>query len=116
MTAYSENRRAAALLAQGALTFAARSAMYGPAYRNFGRVMAGMFPEGLMLKSGDVTAWQRLGVFMQVVNKLCRYATQLAAGGHADSAHDAMVYSAILEELTHDATSSAAGCEAPAGL
>jgi hypothetical protein len=34
------------------------------------------------------------------LTKLQRYAESLGTGGHADSAHDAAVYSAMLEELT----------------
>lgn len=97
----SEQKRAPEILSEGAKTFAERNAVYGDTYLNFGKVMAGMFPNGLMIKPGDVAAFQRLGNFVQVVGKCCRYATPLSTGGgHQDSARDAMVYAAMLEEVT----------------
>lgn len=88
------------LLRAGAVTFEARNAVYGETYETFGRAMAGLFPNGLEIKPGDIAAFNRLGVYVQVMTKVARYATSLSSGGHVDSAHDAMVYSAMLEYLT----------------
>jgi len=93
-------RNAEENLAAGAKTFAQRHKAYGDSYVRFGHVMAGLFPKGLRIEPGDVDGFNRLGVFVQVVSKATRYAESLEQGGHEDSAHDTMVYGAILEELT----------------
>ena len=87
-------------LTAGAKTFAERAAMYGHSYTKFGLVMEDLFPKGLHIKAGDVDSYNRLGIFTQIITKCCRYAETLTEGGHEDSAHDIMVYGAILEELT----------------
>lgn len=92
--------RADELLAAGAETFRERNALYGNSYHSFGEVMAALFPAGLHIEPGDVAGFNRLGVFNMIVSKMCRYAEQFPAGGHTDSAHDTMVYGAMLEELT----------------
>lgn len=88
------------LLRAGAKTFEERNAVYGETYLAFGQVMDAMFAAGLKIEPGDVDAYNRLGIFVQNVTKLCRYATSLPLAGHVDSAHDNMVYSAMLEYLT----------------
>jgi hypothetical protein len=57
-----------------------------------------LFPNGLPAMSVD--DWNRFGVWVMVFGKCNRYAMGMTSGGHKDSAHDAMVYSAMLEELT----------------
>lgn len=94
------NLRAPDFLELGAETFRSRNATYGDTYRQFGEVMSAMFPEGLSVY--DVDDWNRLGVFVMCVGKLCRYSANLIEGGHKDSAHDLMVYAAMLEELTEN--------------
>lgn len=81
-----------------AKTFEERNAIYGSAYKNYGIVMTGLFPDGLTLRSVD--DWNRFGLLSMIVSKLNRYASNLVVGGHADSAHDMAVYAAMLEELT----------------
>lgn len=85
-------------LRNAANTYEERNKLYGDNYKNFGNVMEAMFPEGLLLNEAD--DWNRFGVFTQIVSKLTRYAVNLTDGGHTDSAHDMVVYSAMLEELT----------------
>jgi hypothetical protein len=87
-------------LDRGAATFRERNATYGDNYLRFGEVMAAVFPEGLAIDAGDVAGFNRLGVLIQCISKLTRYTQNFAAGGHLDSAHDLMVYAAMLEELT----------------
>lgn len=87
-------------LQAGAETFRQRASQYGPSYILFGGVMDQMFPEGLHIKPMDVNSYIRLGLFVQIVGKLTRYAENLSAGGHKDSAHDIMVYAAMLEHAT----------------
>lgn len=88
----------ATLLATAAATYTQRNALYGDSYLVFGKVMAAMLPAGIEL-SGE-KAFNRFGVFTQCVSKLTRYAANLQAGGHQDSAHDLCVYAAMLESLT----------------
>ena len=89
---------AADILTAGAETFRARNTIYGDNYKHFGEVMAAMHPGGVVIETAE--QWNRLGVFVQCVSKLTRYAAN--TGGHKDSAHDLMVYAAMLEELTSD--------------
>lgn len=100
ITPIETNRRAPDNLEAGAATFRERNATYGDNYLSFGVMMEGMFPDGLHIEAGDIAAFNRLGIFVQCASKLSRYAQNLSKGGHADSAHDLMVYAAMLEEVT----------------
>lgn len=88
------------ILRSGAKTFEERNATYGETYSAFGKAMDALFPNGLTIKPGDVATYNLLGVFVQIMTKTSRYANSLTVGGHVDSAHDSMVYSAMLEHLT----------------
>lgn len=92
--------RAPEILEAGAATFRARNAAYGNDYHRFGELMQAMFPGGI--EPQDEAGWSRLGVFVMCLGKLGRYAAQFERGGHRDSAHDLMVYAAMLQELTDD--------------
>lgn len=81
-------------------TFKERNEKYGNSYLTFGNVMASLFPHGLNIAAGDIASLNRLGIYVQIISKCCRYANSLADGGHEDSAHDIMVYGAMLEEVT----------------
>jgi hypothetical protein len=87
------------ILTEAAKTYAERNKVYGDNYKHFGSAMAAMFPNGLTVKSAD--DWNRLGILVQIVSKVTRYANSFE-NGHIDSAHDACVYSAMLEELTRE--------------
>ncbi|CAB4165018.1 hypothetical protein UFOVP815_5 [uncultured Caudovirales phage] len=93
-------KRAPDFLEAGAETFRQRNAVYGDTYLEFGRMCAAIFPDGLHVESGDVDGFNRLGVFVQALSKVARYAANVNKGGHQDSAHDLMVYAAMLEEVT----------------
>lgn len=71
---------------------------YGDSFLTFGKVAAALWPAGLSV--GTEEEFARLGVLVQIISKLCRYS--VSPQGHADSAHDMAVYSAILELLTED--------------
>ena len=88
------------MLRDAAATYEQRNRLYGDNYKRFGDVMAALFPNGIELKNKD--DWNRFGVFFHVVGKVTRYAVNLKAGGHKDSAHDITVYAAMLEELTQE--------------
>lgn len=88
----------AGILAAGAETFIKKSSEYGNSVRQYGDVMTALFPEGVTLDTPQ--AWTHMGVFQQVVHKVCRAANTMVAGQPSvDSAHDMMVYSAILQDL-----------------
>lgn len=97
---FHERPTPAQLLAAGAETFAKRNGLYGDSYLVFGQVMVAMLPGGIELSGEE--AFNRFGVFAQCVGKLTRYAANLQAGGHQDSAHDLCVYAAMLESITAD--------------
>ena len=77
--------------------YAQRNLLYKDNYKRFGTVMTELFPDGLVLK--NVHDFNRLGIFVQVIAKVTRYAAQFAAGGHEDSLDDIAVYSMMLKEL-----------------
>jgi hypothetical protein len=91
-------KTAADHLDEGAETFRERNALYGQNYKNFGTVMRGMFPEGITLKTED--DFNRFHLMLLTAVKITRYANMFSRGGHVDSSHDMMVYSAMLEEVT----------------
>jgi len=93
-------KRAPDFLEAGAETFRQRNAVYGDTYLEFGRMCAAIFPDGLHVDAGDAEGFNRLGVFVQALSKVARYAANVNKGGHQDSAHDLMVYAAMLEEVT----------------
>lgn len=107
MAAADNPRSVPEILVSSAKTFASRNATYGDSYKHIGRVLKEMMPEmGMVRDKADdcyrfsYADWNRLFLLMMVVGKMDRYAAQLGAGGHKDSAHDAIVYSAMLEELS----------------
>ena len=93
-------KRAPNFLEAGADTFRQRNAVYGDTYLEFGRMCAAIFPDGIHVERGDVDGFNRLGVFVQALSKVARYAANVNKGGHQDSAHDLMVYASMLEEVT----------------
>lgn len=84
-------------LKDSAKTQAEREAIYGENYKQHGKVMTALFPKGVLLET--VHDFNRFGVLNMKVAKLTRYCQNFSNGGHPDSIHDDVVYSAILEEL-----------------
>jgi hypothetical protein len=84
-------------LRRATATRAARKKVYGDTHIRHGSVMAALYPNGITLRSSAEFA--RFGVVNMIVSKTCRY-TARGNTGHADSAHDLIVYGAMLEELT----------------
>lgn len=95
--AKAESPDAGDLLRAAAQTFSERNATYGAAYKSFGAVLASLFPAGVSASGPEELG--RLAVIVMLAGKLHRY-TQNFPRGHQDSAHDASVYAAMLEELT----------------
>jgi hypothetical protein len=86
------------IMREGADTYEQRNALWGDNYKEAGAVMMALLPRGIELRTAD--DWNRFGLFMHVMNKVTRYAQNLDSGGNLDSAHDLMVYAAMLEEMT----------------
>ena len=95
---YAQQLRAPDLLDAGAATFRQRNAVYGNSYLSFGRLLKTWFPVELRLSTEE--DFNRLGLFVHCADKLTRYAANIEIGGHEDSAHDLMVYAAMLQECT----------------
>jgi len=87
------------LLNEAANTFKERNALYGNNYKDFGAALlacfGGSIPE---IKTAEDA--NRLSLIMNCLGKLGRYCQNFENGGHADSAHDLIVYAAMLEEIT----------------
>lgn len=86
-----------ALLRECADTFDERNAVYGNNYAMVGKVMAALFPNGITLKTVD--DHNRFHLFMLKIVKLTRYSINYDQGGHADSAVDDIVYTAMVAGL-----------------
>lgn len=81
---------------EGAMrTFIERNSAYKDNFVRIGKAMEALFPGGLAIHSA--AEWSRMYFFMMLMTKLSRYATNWEKGGHADSAHDMIVYAALLE-------------------
>lgn len=77
-------------------TYRDRNKSYGNNYKMFGKMMLGIFPDGVTLKSErDFT---RFGVFVQMAAKFGRYGNSFKTG-HPDSLDDLSVYSQMLLEV-----------------
>lgn len=87
------------ILQGAAETYRERNAIYKDNYKDFGAVMLGLFPNGLHVT--DKESYNKLGLIVMCVGKLTRYCSNLEVG-HKDSAHDLMVYAAMLEEITNE--------------
>lgn len=89
------------LLDEAAETYRKRNAIYGDNFRLFPQVMLALFPDGLHLVTYE--DWMRIQFVMLDVVKSTRYAQNFHVGGHADSARDKAVYSAMLEATDAEA-------------
>lgn len=83
-----------ALIGLGELS-AEKARQYSDAYKKIGPIIQTMFPGGgVTLRTPDDIV--RFGLFMQMINKLSRYAYNFGSGGHHDSLDDLSVYSQML--------------------
>lgn len=85
------------MLRAGADTYEERNKIYGDNYKRHGFVMSFLFPNGVTLDTIDKQ--NRFGVLTQMVAKMTRYCENFDRGGHEDSLHDLMVYTAMLAEV-----------------
>jgi hypothetical protein len=93
-------------LRSAAELFEGRNRVYGGNYRNFGAVMAAMYPAGLLVLTEE--EWTRLILQVHRVTKETRYATNFGRGGHADSLEDLCVYAQMAAEMDELARPAAA--------
>jgi hypothetical protein len=91
------------ILRSAALTYEQRNTLYADNYKRIGPILQQLFPTGI--PPMDAEGWVRFGLWFMQFSKCVRYAMQLRNGGHVDSAHDACVYSAMLQEMTRDGDS-----------
>lgn len=78
-----------------------RGRVYGTNYKQFGPVamaLEAMAPEGGW-KVETRHNWNRMAVWLHILNKITRYAVNFNRGGHADSLDDISVYAQMLREL-----------------
>lgn len=90
----------AASLFEKAELYEKKNAEYGDSYHMHGKLMKIMFPEGVTLNSVD--DFNRWGVFIQIMTKICRYVNSFETGGHDDSLDDLSVYAMMLKELDNE--------------
>jgi len=96
------------ILEEAAQTFREKNAIYGDNWRLVGKVMRGLFPNGLEIQS--VEDWNRMHILLLLVVKMTRYAVNFEAG-HRDSIRDAIVYSAMLEMIDEEIEISSSNLE-----
>ena len=89
------------MLREAAEVYEQRNVLYGDNYKTFGRAMQAMVPGGRLVVESEAD-FNRLGVFVQLVSKITRYAQNFARGGHEDSLVDIAVYSQMLRELDRE--------------
>lgn len=92
----SNSKSAQQLLEEAANLYGERNKLYGDNYKRFGGIMQLLHPEGLELQGRK--DFNRLGIWVQIISKLTRYAQNIETG-HEDSLRDLIVYSAMLLEL-----------------
>lgn len=90
------------LLEDAAATFRERNTTYGNNYKRAGRLLLALFPDDHIPAISTAEEALRLSLILSCLTKLQRYAHCFTAGGHQDSAHDLMVYAAMLEEATNE--------------
>lgn len=76
--------------------FRERNAVYGSTYKDFGKVLMALRPQGYVIETEEDA--NRLGILIHVADKLARYCRQFHAGGHPDSLDDLSVYAQLLQE------------------
>lgn len=82
-------------------TYETKSKEYGDNYKQLGSVMAAFFPRGLTIKTPE--DWNKLHLFLLAVVKKTRF-SQNWDKGHPDSLLDDMVYTAMLAEVSSEAS------------
>jgi hypothetical protein len=74
--------------------YAQRNKLYGDNYKNTGKVLKGMFPNGITLNTE--AQFNRFALFIQIIHKSTRIAQSLPRDSHEDSLDDLAVYAQML--------------------
>lgn len=85
---------ASSILAEMAQTYRERNQVYGDNYKNVGRIMAILFPNGA---PAELLHSDHFHLFELMVVKLTRFA--ISDLSHQDSIHDTAVYAAMIEAI-----------------
>lgn len=93
----SPEKTVPSMLRESARLFKERSVEYGDSYKQYGKLLFSLFPEGIKIDTEEDMA--RWGVFTMITAKIHRYSYNFSKGGHEDSLKDLSVYSAMLREL-----------------
>ena len=88
------------LLVEAAELFAERNSVYGDTWKDIGKTMQSLFPNGITLKTAE--EFSRYASVQLCVIKIERYCVNFKKGGHFDSVRDLKVYAAILEAKTEE--------------
>lgn len=91
------------MLQESADVYKQRQEVYGDCHKKFGEVMVVLFPTGICEYYKEVNPsvehYSRVGILVQIISKLTRYAQNFDKGGHDDSLQDLVVYATMLREL-----------------
>jgi hypothetical protein len=82
------------ILAEMAETYRERNQVYGDNYKNVGKIMAILFPDGA---PAELLHSDHFHLFELMVVKLTRFA--ISDLSHQDSIHDTAVYAAMIEAI-----------------
>ena len=93
-------RKVPARLEQLGSLYRERNALYRDNYKNFGRTLVGLFPDGITLKTAE--EFNRFALFLMLVHKASRYAHSINNGGHEDSLDDTSVYAQMMAEYDEE--------------
>jgi hypothetical protein len=88
------------LLANLGQLYRERNPTYGDNYRHAGKVLRGMFPTGIMLRTEE--EFNRFHLVVMMLSKISRYSRCVRTGGHADSLDDLSVYAMMARECDRD--------------
>jgi hypothetical protein len=92
----AEKKNAADFLQEIAGIYRDRKPMYGDNYKHVGKIMQGIFYDGLKIETEE--EWNRLHLVFHMVSKLTRYCQNVQKGGHQDSLDDLAVYAMLARE------------------
>lgn len=84
-------------LAAAADLFKSRNVEYGDGYKEFGKIIMSLFPDGLKIENQKDAS--RFAILNIMIAKFDRYCKNFHKGGHSDSLKDISVYSAMLQEV-----------------
>jgi len=86
------------ILIQASELFGEKNAVYGDTWKDIGKTMKSLFPNGVALETAE--EFSRYASLQLCVVKIERYCVNFKKGGHLDSVKDLQVYAAILEAKT----------------